>query len=202
MHRKPPALRYPAKPVPGDAVAVISPSAGLPGKFPLPFDLGLRRLHDEFGLIPVEYPTTRVLGAPPADRAADIHAAFADPTIKAVIPSIGGDDELKVLPHLDAELIATHPKPFFGYSDNTNLHVFLWSLGIVSYYGGAVMTQFGRPVSVHPVSRQALSRALFTSGTYVLEEPASYGDEDGDWTDPSTFSAGPQWPRWTARSSS
>jgi muramoyltetrapeptide carboxypeptidase LdcA involved in peptidoglycan recycling len=61
------------------------------------------------------------MASTPADRAADVNAAFADPEIKAVIASIGGDDEILVLPHLDAELIRANPKPFFGYSDNTNL---------------------------------------------------------------------------------
>jgi muramoyltetrapeptide carboxypeptidase LdcA involved in peptidoglycan recycling len=89
-------FRYPPKPGPGDAVAVVSPSAGLPGRFPLPFELGLLRLRDEFGLVPVEYPTTRVMGAPPANRARDLHAAFAEPSIKAVIASIGGARDRQV----------------------------------------------------------------------------------------------------------
>jgi muramoyltetrapeptide carboxypeptidase LdcA involved in peptidoglycan recycling len=33
------------------------------------------------------------MGASAADRARDIHAAFADPSITAVIASIGGDDQ-------------------------------------------------------------------------------------------------------------
>ncbi|MEU7587018.1 hypothetical protein AB0A95_12015 [Micromonospora sp. NPDC049230] len=54
-------LRYPPKPRPGDRVAVVSPSAGLPAIFPHVYELGLRRLREEFGPEPVEYPTTRVL---------------------------------------------------------------------------------------------------------------------------------------------
>ncbi|MGH3165787.1 MAG: S66 family peptidase [Trebonia sp.] len=187
----PPVFTYPAKPARGDAVAVLSPSAGLPGILPLPFELGLTRLREDFGLVPAEYPTTRVMGAAPADRAKDINAAFADPSVKAIIASIGGEDQLKVLPYLDSALIAANPKPFYGFSDNSNLHLFLWKLGIVSYYGGSVMVQFGRPVSMHPVSRRALERALFTSGTYVLEEPADYSDQERDWADPATFSIEP-----------
>jgi muramoyltetrapeptide carboxypeptidase LdcA involved in peptidoglycan recycling len=184
-------FRYPPKPAAGDKVAVLSASSGLPGLFPLPFELGLTRLRDEFGLVAAEYPTTRVMGASPADRARDVSAAFADPAVKAVIASIGGDDQLKVLPHLDAELIAANPKPFFGFSDNTNLHVFLWRLGLVSYSGGSVMTEFGRPGRMHPLSRQSLERALFTHGTYELDEPDFYGDVDGDWEDPATFGTEP-----------
>jgi muramoyltetrapeptide carboxypeptidase LdcA involved in peptidoglycan recycling len=186
-----PAFSYPDKPRRGDAVAVLSPSAGLPARFPLPYELGLTRLRGEFGLRPVEYPTTRAAQASPAERAADIHAAFADPDIKAIVASIGGEDELKVLAHLDPDVLRASPKPFFGYSDNTNLHLFLWNLGLVSYLGGSVMVQFGWPVAMHPVSRQSLERAMFTRGSYRLEPPATYCDEDRDWGHPATLSTEP-----------
>jgi len=170
---------YPDKPRRGDAIAVLSPSAPLPARLPLPYELGLRRLREEFGLRPVEYPCTRALRASPAERAADIHAAFADPQIKAVIASIGGDDQLKVLGHLDPSLLASHPKPFFGYSDNTNLHLFLWNLGLVSYLGGSVMVQFGWPVAMHAVGRRSLEAAMFGRETLRLDPPASCCDENG-----------------------
>lgn len=83
-------------------IAVISPSSGLPGLLPLPYELGLKRLREEFDLEPVEYPTTRKMGSTPKERADDIHAAFADPTIKAVMASIGGDDQITVLPYWTA----------------------------------------------------------------------------------------------------
>jgi muramoyltetrapeptide carboxypeptidase LdcA involved in peptidoglycan recycling len=184
-------LRYPAKPVPGDKVAVVSPSAGLPALFPLPYELGLRRMREDFGLIPVEYPTTRRMGAPPADRAADLHAAFADPQIKAIIASIGGDDEITVLSHLDADLVRANPKPFFGYSDNTNLLAYLADLGVVAFHGGSVMSQFGRPGAMHPVTAGSLRAALFNTGPYDLPEVDRAGDEDRDWADPATFAAAP-----------
>ena len=65
-----------------------------------------------FGLRLAAYRTPRSASSPAA-RAADIHAAFADPDIKAVIASIGGEDELKVLAHLDPDVLAAAPKPFF-----------------------------------------------------------------------------------------
>ncbi|GGV17529.1 hypothetical protein GCM10010245_30200 [Streptomyces spectabilis] len=46
--------RYPPKPQPGDRVAVVSPSSGLPELFPLPYDLGIARLRTHFHLEPVE----------------------------------------------------------------------------------------------------------------------------------------------------
>lgn len=182
---------YPPKPVPGDRVAIVSPSSGLPAVLPLPYELGLRRLTESFGLVPVAYPTTRRWGASPADRAADLHAAFADPSVKAVISSIGGDDQIRVLPHLDRALIAANPKPFFGFSDCTNLLAYLAECGIVGFHGGAVMTAFGRPGAMHPVTEASLRAALFDSGPYVLVEPAEFGETSGDWADPATFERAP-----------
>ena len=183
-----PSFVYPPKPSRGDRVAVLSPSSRAAAIFATPFDLGLARLREEFGLEPAEYPTTRAKEASPADRARDIHAAFADPGIKAVIASIGGDDELKVLPHLDPDVLAANPKPFFGYSDNTNLHLYLWRLGVVSYHGGSVMVELGRPVAMNPATRESLARALFTRQTCRLEPPAEYTDAESPWDDPATFS--------------
>jgi muramoyltetrapeptide carboxypeptidase LdcA involved in peptidoglycan recycling len=171
----------PAKPKPGDAVAVISPSSGLPEIFPLPYELGLRRLVEDFDLTPVEYPTTRKTGTTPAERAADIHAAFSDDRIKAVIASIGGDDQLKVLRHLDADLLRANPKPFFGLSDNTNLLNYLWNLGITSFHGPTVMTALGRGGAMHPLTEDSLRAALFQPGSYELVPSKDYNDIDRPW---------------------
>jgi muramoyltetrapeptide carboxypeptidase LdcA involved in peptidoglycan recycling len=194
-------MRYPPKPAPGDRVAVVSPSAGLPAVFPQVYELGLRRLREEFGLEPVEFPTTRVLGAPARDRARDLAAAFADPSVTAVLASIGGDDLITVVPHIDTAAIRANPKPFFGYSDNTNLLHLLYTLGIVSYHGGSVMVHLGRGGAMHPVTAAALRSALFTSGWTQLQASTDYTDEPGDWANPEALdepppmfpSAGWQW---------
>jgi muramoyltetrapeptide carboxypeptidase LdcA involved in peptidoglycan recycling len=151
----------------------------------------LQRLREIFQLEPVEYPTTRKINSSPQDRARDLHAAFADPEIKAIIASIGGDDEIKILKYLDSKLIKAHPKPFFGYSDNTNLHNFLWNLGLVSYHGGSIMIEFGRPGAMHPYTLKSLKRALFEQGEYEIQFALEYTDESLDWNDPTNLSRYP-----------
>src|SRR5262245_14914842 len=111
--------------------------------------MSMQRLRAEFGVEPVEFATTRQLDASPQDRAADLMAAFADPTVAAILACIGGDDQLTVLPFLDPELIAANPKSYFGYSDNTNLLNWLWNLGVASYHGGSTMMHLGRPGGLH-----------------------------------------------------
>ncbi len=185
-------ISYPPKPSPGDRIAVISPGAGLPGLFPRPYELGLERLRKDYELEPVEYPSTRKMGSTPQERADDIHAAFADPDIKAVIASIGGDDQITVLPLLDRELIRANPKPFFGMSDNTNLLMFLRNTGIVGYHGATVMTALGRPVAMDQLTAESLRAALFTSGAYELKPAELWNDVNRDWADPATFDAEPE----------
>ena len=128
----------------GDRVAILSPAFAAPAVSAAVHEQAMQRLTEATGLIPVEYPTTRQLGASPEARAADIGAAFADPSIRAVLATLGGDDQVTVVPHIDKELVATNPKPFLGYSYNTNLHNLLWSLGVPSYYGGATQVHLGR----------------------------------------------------------
>ncbi|MEV0445416.1 S66 peptidase family protein [Streptomyces spectabilis] len=179
--------RYPPKPRPGDRVAVVSPSSGLPELFPLPYDLGIARLRTHFHLEPVEYPTTRKMGASPRERADDLHAAFADPTVKAVIASIGGDDQITLLPFLDRELIRAHPKPFFGFSDNTVLHAFLWQTGVVSFHGASVMCELGRPGAMARQTADSLRAALFVPGPYEVVPADRFRVVDVPWDDPDTF---------------
>jgi muramoyltetrapeptide carboxypeptidase LdcA involved in peptidoglycan recycling len=193
-------MRYPPKPSPGDRVAIVSPSSGLPEIFPHVHELGLRRLREVFKLEPVEYPTTRVMGTAPVDRARDLHAAFSDPTITAVLATIGGDDQITVLRHLDPDLLRANPKPYFGYSDNTNLLNYLFGLGIVSYHGGSVMVHLGRSGRLHPAHEASLRAALFTPGWFDLTPPDDWGDEPNDWHEPSLLAdEPPMWPHegWT-----
>jgi hypothetical protein len=50
---------------PGDRVPVVSPSWASPPVFPPVHEIGVRVLREELGLVPVEFSTTRKLGAPP-----------------------------------------------------------------------------------------------------------------------------------------
>lgn len=194
-----PTLVRPPVVQPGDKVAIVSLSWAGPGVFPQVHDLGLRRLRKELRLEPVEYPTTRKVGASPQERAADIHAAFADPEIKVVMASIGGDDQIKVLRHLDPLVLQANPKTFFGYSDNTNLLVYLWNLGIIGFHGGSTMVHMARPGRLHPTTLESMRRALFEPGEVRLAPALEMTDENPSWEDPTALDVelpmrqGPGW---------
>lgn len=176
------------KPIPkadsGDRVAIVSPASAAPAVSPALHEQAMRRLTEATGLIPVEYPTTRQSGASPEGRATDITAAFADPDIRAVLATVGGDDQVTVIPHIDAAVLAENPKPFLGYSDNTNLHNLLWNLGVPSFYGGSTQVHLGAGPHLDAIHVRSLRAALLDGGTLELTEPAESEDYGHPWDDP------------------
>lgn len=180
-------LVHPPKARPGDRVAVLSPSWAAPGFAPEVHEQAMRRLEELTGLVPVEYPTTRMLGASPQDRARDLEAAFADPTIRAVLATVGGEDQITVVPHLDPEVVRADPKPFVGYSDNTNLLSWLWTHGVAGFYGGSTQVHLGSGPLVEPVHLASLRAALIDGGRLELYDPGESEDVGVDWLDPRSL---------------
>jgi len=160
---------------PGDKVSIVASSSDVAAVFPWVLDLGLSRLEKQLELASVEYPTTRQLDASLEDRARDIMAAFADRETKAVISTIGGQDQIKLLKYLDKQVFLDNPKAFFGFSDNTHLGNYLWNLGIPSYYGGAILTQFAFGDEIPHITLEYIQ--------YELEYSKTYNDVTNDWAD-------------------
>lgn len=181
----------PSKLQPGDKVAVVSPSWGGPGTFPYRYQAGKQQLTAEFGVTVVEMP--HALADPgwvarnPQARAADLMAAFADPTIKAIIASIGGEDSIRLLPYLDLAFIRHHPKIFMGYSDATILHFACFKAGLVSFYGPSIMAGFAENGGLFPYMVDSVRRTLFASEPIGLVEPnrAGWTVEFLDWSEPA-----------------
>ena len=177
-------LVSPPKARPGDKVAVVSPAFAAPAVAPAVHEQALERLQAVTGLAPVEYPTTRRLGASARERADDLNAAFADPEIRAVLATIGGEDQITVVPHLDPALVTADPKPFLGYSDNTNILSWLWTHGVAGFYGGSTQVQLGPGPHLDPVHERSLRAALLTGERLEVTEPGESEDLGLDWNDP------------------
>ncbi len=71
-----------------------------------------------------------------ASRVEDLHEAFLDPSIDAVLATIGGFNCNELLPYLNYDLIAQNPKIFCGYSDTTALlNAIYTKTGMQTYMG-------------------------------------------------------------------
>lgn len=169
----------------GDAVAIVSPSWGGPSIFPHVYENGLREL-ENFGLQIKEYPTARAndefLAKNPQARARDINDAFADPQVKAIFISIGGDDSVRILPFLNPEIIRNNPKIIMGYSDTTTLLTYINQLGNVTFHGPSIMAGFSQAKSL-PISFVSHIREMLFSPPTNLEYQSyeSYCDGFPDW---------------------
>lgn len=94
------------------------------------------------------------------DRASDLMAAFLDPDTEGVVCLKGGYGAMRILPLLDFPAIADHPKPFWGYSDVTALHLALRKeTGLRTVH--APMPSSDMVPEFHPDSLASLEEALF-----------------------------------------
>lgn len=177
-------LISPPKLAAGQSIAVLSPSFAAPGFAPAVHEQAMARLTALTDAEIVEYPTTRRLGASPEDRAADLMAAMRDESIGAILATIGGEDQITVIPHLDVDGAREHPTLFCGYSDNTHLHTFLTRAGVASFYGGSTQVQLGPGPHVDEVHATSLLAALRDGGELELTEPGESEDFGYDWLDP------------------
>ncbi|SHL57327.1 S66 family peptidase [Shouchella rhizosphaerae] len=178
-------LLQPARLQKGDKVATVSLSWGGAGDKEIRwrYEQGKRRIEEVFGLEVVEMPHT--LSPPdevyrhPEKRAADFMAAFAEPSIKAIISCIGGNDSIRMLPYIDFELIRANPKIFTGYSDSTVAHLICLKAGLSSFYGVSVLNDFAENGGMHPYTVKWIETVLF-SGTPVGPIPVA-PEWTGEW---------------------
>ena len=71
-----------------------------------------------------------------AERARDLMAMVRDPEVDAVLAVRGGWGCARILPLLDYDEIAAHPKPIVGYSDITALLLAIYArTGLVTFHG-------------------------------------------------------------------
>jgi len=181
---------------PGDKVAIVSPASGLAAAYPHVYERGLDRLRSVYDLDPVEFPTAtesdEYLSEHPEARARDIKDAFADPEIRGVIATIGGNDQIRICKHLDGDLLRDNPTRFYGTSDNTHLSQFLWRQGIVSFYGGTVLTDLAAPGPFPEYLEVSLRSALFDETIGEIRPVPEFTDQDLDWADPDNLQKRPE----------
>jgi muramoyltetrapeptide carboxypeptidase len=103
---------------------------------------------------------------PAEKRAEDLHTLFADPEIDVIQVLWGGTGAIRILPHLDFDLIAANPKALMGFSDITNLHVALRQRSGLATLHGPGLGSMGYPERTEFTWESA--RAAFRDGAAGL----------------------------------
>lgn len=174
----------------GDKVAAISLSWGGAGEIPNRYEAGKQQLEEVFGLEVV--PTKHALKSAdwiyknPKARAADLMEALADPTIKGIFSTIGGEDSIRTLPYIDLNIIKENPKIFLGFSDTTVTHFCFYKAGVTSFYGTSIMVGFAENGGMHQYQIEDIQRSLFSSSVAPTIPPNAIGwtSERLEWGDP------------------
>lgn len=131
---------------PGDTIAFVSPSLRLNDTLPNAIARGKAYIESfRFKVRVIYKPLSESSSIKDSIRVKleELHEAFADPEIKAIICTLGGNHANELLPFLDYKLLKRNPKIFIGYSDTTFLHYGLYSkAGLRTFYGPTVLSDF------------------------------------------------------------
>lgn len=169
----------------GDHIRVLSPSssiARLGGRQAnqaaqdrleeMGFRISFSKNYDESDL---------VASASIKSRVEDIHEAFADKTVDAILATIGGFNANELLPYLDYELIARNPKIICGYSDTTALLNGIFAKTGMKTYMGPSYSSF-KMVEGQAYQSQMWLQAL-TEKAYDLTPSREWSSDP--WFDPT-----------------
>jgi len=170
---------YPAKLKAGDEVRIIAPSRSLAivseevrrianKRFS---DLGLKisfgkhvEEKDEFASSSIE------------SRIEDLHEAFGDKNVKAIITVIGGFNSNQLLKYLDWDLIRNNPKIFCGYSDATALsNAIFTKTGLISYSGPHYST-FGQEL-YFDYTLEYFKKCIFSEDPFEIIPSKQWSDD-------------------------
>jgi muramoyltetrapeptide carboxypeptidase len=109
------------------------------------------RALEESGFVVVTSPNafgrSGYLSASDEVRARELEDMFVRSDVDAVICARGGVGGSRLLETLDTRLIAEHPKPFLGFSDNTVLQWLLWARHRFVSFSGPMAVEWSGSVS-------------------------------------------------------
>ena len=153
---------------PGDRVGVAALSGPVdPGRLETGLS-ALRRLGFEPVLADNLLERYGLFAGCDADRLAAFHRLAADPDLPVILFARGGHGVLRLLPGLDWDLLARHPRAYMGYSDLTPfLLEVVRRLGLVAFHGPMVAADLARGMS--PGDESSFLDAL--AGRYPAELP-------------------------------
>lgn len=178
----------------GDHLRVIAPSESFFPKFTKEMENRAVRKLEEMGLKVSFGKHVRELNdfdsASVEHRLEDLHDAFADPDVQAIISANGGASVNQLLQEIDYDLIKNNPKIICGLSDLTELALAIYQqTGLVTYYGPH-FSMLGAAVIADP-AYENMEKMFFSEEPVALKPAQFYNDSawdkekilnDGFWT--------------------
>tara|TARA_Y100001968_G_C19422580_1_gene752596 strand:+ start:1461 stop:2453 length:993 start_codon:yes stop_codon:yes gene_type:complete len=110
------------------------------------------------------------------DRLRDLHSAFIDDKVDAIMTSIGGFNANQLLPYIDYQLISENPKIFCGYSDISVISGALLKQSNLVSYSGPHFSTFGMNYGLEYTINE-FKKALFSNLSWRIK-PSNLWSED------------------------
>jgi len=152
---------------PGDTIGIAAPA----GAFDLDsFELGIKiiQAHGFQCKIPEGlFEKKGYFAGDDCHRATIFQSLFTDPTIHAILCARGGFGSMKILPLLNFDVIASHPKRLIGFSDVSALLCTLTQKSRIITFHGPMVTKLK---ALDDVSLQSLFSCLLLD-TFVIHQP-------------------------------
>ncbi len=164
---------------PGDTIRVIAPACSLALIDRATRDIADKRFH-EMGLRVTfgkhveesdEFASSSIHA-----RVEDLHEAFADPQVAAILTVIGGYNSNQLLRHIDWELIRAYPKILCGFSDITALGNAIWAKTDMMTYSGPHYSTFGQKLHAE-YTVDYFMRCLMSDAPFAVQPSAQWSDD-------------------------
>jgi muramoyltetrapeptide carboxypeptidase LdcA involved in peptidoglycan recycling len=171
---------YPEKLQVGDEVRIIAPSRSMAILSKETINIANKRF-EELGLKlsfgKHIYEIDEFNSSSIESRIEDLHEAFSDKNVKAVITVIGGFNSNQLLRYIDWDLIKNNPKIFLGYSDITVLNNAIFAkTGLVTYSGPHYST-FGKKLYFN-YSLEYIKKCLMDDKSFDIKPSSSWSDDE------------------------
>jgi muramoyltetrapeptide carboxypeptidase LdcA involved in peptidoglycan recycling len=174
----------------GDTIGVFTPSSPAYKINPGLFENGVRTLEGlgfkvKLGSLTARRAVQGYRSGSGQERAAEFMDLITDPTVDALVSTIGGYNSNSMIPFLDFSAIRDARKPICGASDVTSLHLAIMKFsGLRTYYGPTVMCWFGDWPEGDPESTSWFLDAVMNheAGVREVKAPARWSNHKRDWT--------------------
>lgn len=109
-------------------------------------------------------------------RLQDLHDAFADPDVRAILTVIGGHNSNQLLDGIDYNLISRNPKILCGFSDITALSNAIYHKTSLVTYSGVHFSSFAMQKGFE-YSREYFKKIFFSSDAISLLSSTEWTDD-------------------------
>ena len=171
----------------GDTIGIYSPSKPASVLAKARYERGKARLQAlgftiKEGLLTGKSDTYR--SGTPKERAQELNDLLRDPTVKMILPTMGGTNANSMLPYIDYAALQQTPKILVGLSDVTAILLAIYAkTGIPVFYGPSVASTFGEFPPFVNYTEQYF-KELFMQDVpipYEMPTPPIWTDERINW---------------------